>query len=170
MASHPPDILIRSETPPDTAAIAGVHLQAFAGHPHSDQTEHLIVERLRQRGRLAVSLVAEDGGKVVGHIALSPVLVDGLACGWFGLGPVGVLPACQGKGIGAALVEQGLSALRKRGAAGCVVLGEPAYYGRFGFRAQEGLHYPGPPPDYFMALALHGALPSGLVAYDPAFG
>lgn len=98
------------------------------------------------------------------------MLAGGTACSWFGLGPVAVLPDCQGKGIGAALVEHGLSALRKRRAAGCVVLGEPAYYGRFGFRAQEGLYYPGPPPDYFMALVFHGALPLGVVAYDPAFG
>lgn len=170
MASLPPDIVIRTETPDDAGAISSVHRQAFADHPHSDQTEHLIVERLRERGQLVVSLVAELGGAVVGHIALSPVLVDGLACGWFGLGPVGVLPACQGKGIGAALVEHGLAALREHGAAGCVVLGEPLYYGRFGFHAHENLRYPGPPPDCFMALAFHGALPSGVVAYDPAFG
>lgn len=86
-----------------------------------------------------------------------------------GLGPVSVMPAHQRMGIGSALVRSGLRRLRERGAAGCVVLGDPAYYGRFGFAPAPGLIYPGPPPDRFMALALQGVVPIGEVAFHDAF-
>src|SRR5690606_18603384 len=106
---------------------------AFDGHPHSDGSEPAIVDRLRADGDLTISLVAEDGGEIVGHIAFSPVTISDGNEGWFGLGPVAVAPQRQREGIGAALIEHGLALLRERGSAGCVVLGDPAYYGRFGF-------------------------------------
>lgn len=163
--------LVRPERPSDVADIDSVQRAAFTFHPHSNQTEHLIVRRLRSGGRLALSLVAETReGAVVGHAAFSPVTIDGQALGWMGLGPLAVLPGSQGMGAGSALVRAGLAALAERGAAGCVVFGEPGYYGRFGFQADSRLRYPGAPGEYFLVLALDGKpLPSGDVAYDPAF-
>jgi putative acetyltransferase len=162
---------LRPEQPSDTADIDSVVRAAFTFHPHSNQTEHLIVKRLRARGRLALSLVAETrDGAIVGHAAFSPVAIDGKEFGWMGLGPLAVLPSCQGMGVGSALVTAGLAALHERGAAGCVVLGEPGYYGRFGFRAEGSLRYPGAPAEYFLAAARDGkAPPSGEVSYDAAF-
>ncbi|MFC4930815.1 GNAT family N-acetyltransferase [Massilia sp. GCM10023247] len=163
--------LVRPELPSDVADIDSVQRAAFSFHPHSNQTEHLIVRRLRTGGRLALSLVAETReGAIVGHAAFSPVTIDGQALDWMGLGPLAVLPGSQGMGAGSALVHAGLAALADRGAAGCVVFGEPGYYGRFGFQTGSTLRYPGAPGEYFLALALDGKpLPSGDVAYDPAF-
>ena len=160
---------VRKERAGEAAAIAGVIARAFAGAPHSDGTEAQIVERLREAGGLSLSLVAQDSGVIVGHAAFSPVEI-GEAQGWFGLGPVAVEPARQGEQIGAALIEAGLERLRAAGAAGCVVLGDPAYYGRFGYAAAPGLSYPGAPKPYFPALAFAGEPPTGEVRYHPAFG
>ena len=106
---------------------------------------------------------------MVGHVGFSPVDVAG-AQGWFGLGPVAVEPARQGQGIGAALIEKGLARMRAQGAAGCVVLGDPSYYSRFGFRAQAGLNYAAAPAPYFQALAFAGEPAQGEVRYHRAFG
>ena len=103
-------------------------------------------------------------------MAFSPVTIDGQDRGWFGLGPVAVEPKQQGIGIGSKLIRTGLARLRAAGANGCVVLGEPDYYRRFGFRADGRLIYPGPLPQYFQALAFGADVPSGIVAYHPAFG
>ncbi|MEH6435835.1 GNAT family N-acetyltransferase [Massilia sp. DD77] len=164
------DLHIRPEQPADAGAIAALLHAAFAGNPHSNHTEHLIVERLRASGRLSVALAALlPDGRLAGHVAFSKVSIDGRDEGWYGLGPLAVLPQLQGQGVGTALVEAGLSVLRRKGARGCVVLGEPAYYGRFGFAQDAGLRYPGPPPEYFMALAFDSPAPQGVVAYDSAF-
>ena len=161
---------IRPERPGDEDAIGSLIGRAFAMAEHSDGTEAQIVERLRRAKALTVSLVAVEGSEIVGHAAFSPVTIEGGDSGWFGLGPVAVDPRRQGQGIGTHLINRGLERLRERGAAGCVVLGEPAYYGRFGFRADPCLIYAGPPPEYFQALPFDGNLPSGAVAYHPAFG
>ncbi|MEN3277861.1 MAG: putative acetyltransferase [Massilia sp.] len=167
----PPSLRIRTEQAGDIAAINAVLRAAFTDHPHSDGSEHLIVKRLRARRKLALSLVALDDDDIVGCLALSPVTIEGVEGGWMGLGPLAVMPARQGRGIGAALVEAGLAALDALGAAGCVVLGEPAYYGRFGFRHEPGLRYLGAPAEYFMARQRDDrAAPAGVVRYDDAFG
>jgi putative acetyltransferase len=162
--------LIRPERPGDEMAISRVIGEAFARAEHSDGTEARIVERLGASGLLTVSLVAERDGIVVGHVAFSPVEVSDGSDGWFGLGPVAVAPDRQGAGIGTALIEQGLDQLRRSGAGGCVVLGEPGYYGRFGFRHDPALVYPGPPPEYFQCQVLNGEPARGEVRYAPAFG
>lgn len=159
---------IREESAGDAAAIRQVTTAAFAGVAHSSGTEGDIVDALRASGALTLSLVAEDGGVILGHAALSPVTIGG-AQGWFGLGPVSVRPDRQGEGIGAALVREGLSRLRASGAQGCVVLGDPGYYERFGFRADPQLRFEGAPPEYFMRLTCQGRTPSGRVTYHPAF-
>lgn len=163
-------LFIRPERAGDEAAISRIVAEAFAEAEHSNGTEAQIVEQLRASGSLSLSLVAERDGGVVGHIAFSPVAISDGSAGWFGLGPIAVTPDCQRAGIGAALIEQGLDQLRKMGAAGCVVLGEPGYYGRFGFRHEPALTYPGPRPEYFQCMVLGGAPAAGEVRYAPAFG
>lgn len=159
---------ISSETPHDRDAIFTVTQAPFKDHPHSQQTEGHIVDALRRAGALTLSLVARQDEHVVGHIAFSPVLISDGSTRWYGLGPVSVAPACQRQGIGAALIREGLARLYAMGAAGCVVMGEPAYYTRFGFAADPALTYPGVPPEFFMALAFDGPA-SGKVAYHAAF-
>ena len=124
---------------------------------------------MRSAGALAISLVAQRQA-VLGHASFSPVSIEGGALTWFGLGPVAVLPAHQGQRIGTMLIERGIDILCKQGAAGCVVLGNPAYYGRFGFVHDPALRYPGPPSKAFQRLVLSGSAPSGVVRYNPAFG
>ncbi|WP_439586885.1 GNAT family N-acetyltransferase [Hydrogenophaga sp.] len=166
-------IQLRHEAPDDIAAIEAVTIAAFANAPHTSHTRQFIVRALRAANELTLSIVAEEHGQVVGHVALSPVTITDSqgrqAVGWYGLGPISVLPPRQGHGIGSRLLEQALSELRAMRAAGCVLLGEPAYYGRFGFQAHAGLQLPGVPPGYFMALALHGTVPEGIAHYSDAF-
>jgi len=162
-------MVIRSECPDDAAAIEAVTVAAFKEAPHTAHTEQFIVRALREAGALSVSLVAEDAGVIVGHVALSPVVLSGGEPDWYGLGPISVVPALQGRGIGTRLMQAALDALRDRRAAGCVVLGDPAYYGRFGFVADPALVLPDVPPLYFQALPLNGAMPVGIVSYHPAF-
>lgn len=164
---------LRHETPDDIAAIEAVTAAAFANAPHTSHTEQLIVRALRAANELTLSIVAEEHGQVVGHVALSPVMITDpqgrQAEGWYGLGPISVLPPRQGQGIGSRLMEQALSELRAMRAAGCVLLGDPEYYARFGFQAHAGLQLPGVPLGYFMALALHGPAPEGIAHYSDAF-
>jgi predicted N-acetyltransferase YhbS len=140
------DVLIRPESRNDYDAIREILIAAFADHPYSHQTEHLIVEALRAGDALTVLLVAEVDGKVVGQIAFSPVKIGGIDHGWFALGPIAVLPAFQKQGIGKALVNDGLRAIRNLGAQGCALVGEPAFYNRFGFEHNPALRMDGVPP------------------------
>lgn len=160
---------IRPEITNDVAAIEAVTVAAFLNAEHTSHTEQLIVDGLRKAGKLTLSLVAECDGKVVGHVAVSPVIVSDGATEWFGLGPISVVPELQRRGIGSQLMREALSQLRARGAAGCVVLGDPRYYERFGFKAEPGLVLPGVPPVYFMAMSFGPAVPQGDVAYHAAF-
>ena len=137
---------IRPEQPGDIDAIHDVTLAAFKAVQHSDQTEAGIVAALRAAGALTVSLVVEDHDRIIGHVALSPVRINGKAGAWYGLGPVSVQPDRQGEGFGQALVRAGLERLRALSAEGCVVLGNPAYYGRFGFAWDPDLTYGSVPP------------------------
>ncbi|MBD9629226.1 GNAT family N-acetyltransferase [Pseudomonas sp. PDM19] len=160
---------IRRERPEDVAVIAEVTTAAFAVAEHRSGTEGAIVDALRTAGALSVSLVATLEGEVVGHVAFSPVTLDGADLGWYGLGPVSVRPDLHGRGIGAVLIRAGLERLNALGAKGCVVLGDPAYYPRFGFRQDPAIQYAGVPPEYFMALSLDGSTAAGQVAYHSGF-
>jgi putative acetyltransferase len=160
---------IRDERPGDVEGIDAVVAAAFRDHPFSQGTEPRIVRGLRDAQALRLSMVAARADTVVGHVAFSPVTLDGHDLGWWGLGPVAVAPAEQRRGIGSALIRSALLRLDGAGVAGCVVLGDPAYYGRFGFAARPGLVYPGPPPDHFMVLPLAGPLSVGTVRYHAAF-
>lgn len=160
---------IRAETVADHDAIHRVTAAAFASAKHASGTEARIVDALRDAGALSLSLVADIDGRVAGHVALSPVTLDDGSTGWYGLGPVAVDPRDQEHGVGSALIRAALAELPALRAAGCVVLGDPAYYTRFGFRRHTSLRYPGAPADYFMALSADAAFPSADVAYHPAF-
>ncbi len=161
--------IIRDERPGDEMAITAITIEAFRTHPHSHQTEHLIVDALREAGALTLSLVAENAGVIVGHIAFSPITIGDDAQGWYGLGPVSVQPEQQGRGIGQALVQAGLARLRMLGARGCVLVGEPGFYSRFGFGNNPSLDYPGVPQTYLLALSFDNSPACGKVRFHHAF-
>jgi putative acetyltransferase len=160
--------MVRLERPDDIAGIREVHLASFP-----TGAEATLVDLLRDAGRLAVSLVAEIDGRIVGHVAFSPVSAGSGAAG-LGLAPLAVLPGSRTHGIAAGLVTVGLEACTARGCGWVVVLGEPGYYGRFGFRPAEDLALTG---EYgggvaFQVLELvEGSVPAnaGLVRYSPEF-
>jgi predicted N-acetyltransferase YhbS len=160
---------IRSERPADVAAIGALTTAAFKTAPHSSGTEACIVEALRTAGALALSLLAVEGDEILGHVAFSPVAIAGARGHWYGLGPVSVRPDRQNRGIGQALIRSGLERLRSLRAAGCVVLGDPLYYRRFGFESDPALTYGGGPSPCFQRLVLAGPPAAGDVAYHSAF-
>lgn len=163
-------MIIRDETDSDAGEIRALTAAAFADVPQSSQSEAALVEALRAAGALTLSLVAvDDDGRVVGHVALSPVAIDGDAGrGWYGGGPLSVRPDRQHRGIGTALVRSALDHLRARNASGCVAVGDPEYYRRFGFTSGS-LVLPGVPAHNVLAVAFDGAVPAGTVAFHPAF-
>ncbi|MCW7554144.1 N-acetyltransferase [Endozoicomonas gorgoniicola] len=165
---------IRKETSDDINTIRHLVYAAFKGHPHhkpgAEPTEHTIIDLLRESNELSLSLVAELNGKIIGHIAFSPVRINGQDSHWLGLGPVAVLPDAQGKGIGSALINEAIKQLKEKGISGFVVLGEPEYYSRFGFSHYSELTLPGVPQEYFMGLSNSSEIPTGEVTYSSAFG
>lgn len=163
-------VAIRRERPGDEAEIRRVTTEAFAGHPHSDGTEPDIVDALRRDGDLALSLVAESDGVAIGHAAFSQAMLSTGEPGWFALGPVSVDPQSQRRGTGRALIEAGLAQLRERGACGIVVVGDPAYYARFGFLRDTPLGVSDPLSAYFQVLAFGGSIPCATVTFARAFG
>ena len=162
-------MLIREELPDDIDSIEAVTIEAFLTAPHADNTEQFIVRSLREAGALSISLVAETKGKVIGHVAISPVTISDGTKRWFGLGPISVLPDYQGIGIGSQLVVDVLEKLQNIGASGCVLLGDPAYYSRFGFKPETSMVLAGVPPEYFQALSFSDSMPKGQVTYHEAF-
>ncbi|WP_434389081.1 GNAT family N-acetyltransferase [Melittangium boletus] len=156
---------LRDETPADTAAVRHVHTQAFG---RADEAR--LVDTLRERGEAVVSLVAQEGGAVIGHVLLSPLDAPLRA---LGLAPVAVLPEAQRRGVGAALIREGLARARQAGWEAVFVLGEPRYYERFGFSAATASGFSSPyAGPHFLALSLRGArlIPGeGSVAYAPPF-
>lgn len=163
------NIEIRNEKAGDFEQIYQLTELAFRDAPHTDHTEQFIVEALRRAEALSISKVAEFGGEVIGHIAISPVTISDGAVGWFGLGPISVLPQFQGQGVGSKLMKSTLADLETRGASGCVVLGDPGYYGRFGFKVVEGLTFPGVATEYFQAKSFDSRFPEGEVTYHESF-
>ena len=162
-------ILVRPENPADVDAIAAITEAAFRTLAISNHTEQFIIAALRAADALTISLVAELEGRVVGHIAFSPVTLSDGTPDWYGLGPVSVLPEQQRRGIGGSLIEAGLSRLKDLGARGCCLVGHPGYYRRFGFRNVEGLAHEGVPAEVFFALSFDGRVPRGTVEFHEAF-
>ena len=161
---------MRPEEPGDADIIFEVTRKAFEGKAYSDGTEASLVGRLRQAGVLTLSLVAEERGEVIGHIGFSPVTLNGRETNWFGLGPLSVTPERQLQGVGSALVKTGLEALKGLGAAGCVLVGDPKYYSRFGFQGASSIFNPAFAAPYLQVLHLEGKMPQGEVAFHPEFG
>lgn len=161
---------IESERPGDAREIGQITTAAFAPMPFSDGDEARVIDALREAGALSVSLVATTAeGELVGHIALSPVRIDGQPSDWYGLGPVSVAPRMQRQGVGSTLILNGLDRLRDLMAAGCVLLGSPDYYRRFGFMSDPTLTYQGQPNPYFQRLVLKGPPATGDASFHPAF-
>jgi putative acetyltransferase len=163
---------IRPETEADRAAVREVNEAAFETPAEAD-----LVEALHAKGVSVVSLVAEVDGNVVGHILFSRVsLAEHPWLNLVGLAPMAVVPDHQRKGIGSALVRQGLTRCKEFGCCAVVVVGHPEYYPRFGFApaGRFGLRCEyDVPADVFMVAELNaGALSnaSGSVRYDDAFG
>ncbi|MDK3017474.1 GNAT family N-acetyltransferase [Pseudodonghicola flavimaris] len=171
-------LTIRDERPEDIDAIGAITAAAFAPVAVSQQTEPAIIRALRAAGALSLSLVAEDAGEIVGHVALSPVTIAADANSadsaapegnWFGLGPIAVRPDRQAEGLGSRLIRQALARLTARGAAGVVLVGDPGYYRRFGFAPVAGLGVGGVPPEYVLALGLAAAPRPGRIVFHPGF-
>jgi putative acetyltransferase len=163
------NMLIRNETKADIDAISSVTISAFRTLAISGHTEQFIINALRDANALTISLVAEIDGQVVGHIAFSPVTISGGSADWYGLGPVSVLPEHQKQGIGKSLINEGISSLKARGGKGCVLVGDPGYYLRFGFRNIPALIYEGIPQKVFLALPFDKEMPQGTVLFHPGF-
>jgi len=164
-----PKVVLRSETDADVSAITDVTVAAFETLEISNHTEQFIIEALRAANALAVSLVAELDGRVIGHIAFSPVTISDGTGNWYGLGPVSVLPEYQRRGIGKALILEGLSRLKALSAEGCCLVGQPEYYRQFGFENTPELVLEGVPPEVFFVLPLDGRTPRGTVTFHEGF-
>jgi putative acetyltransferase len=160
---------IRNETTSDIEAISKVTLAAFQNLAISNHTEQFIIKALRNANALTLSLVAEVDGKVVGHIAFSPITISDGSLNWYGLGPISVLPEYQKQGIGKSLILKGLSLLKGKGGQGCALVGEPDYYKRFGFKNIPDLIHEGLPQEVFLALPFSKKIPRGTVAFHKGF-
>lgn len=161
--------MIRDETNQDETAIGELTAAAFATLEISDHTEQYVIEALRAAKALTLSLVAEMDDQIVGHIAFSPISISDGATDWYGLGPVSVLPEYQRKGIGKALIWEGLARLKSLGARGCCLVGHPEYYPKFGFKTVAGLLHEGVPPEAFFVLSFDGSYPQGTVNFHKGF-
>ncbi len=162
-------MIIRKETVADIEAINEVTIAAFRTLPISNHTEQFIINALRAADELTISLVAEIDGRVVGHIAFSPVTISNGAKGWYGLGPVSVLPEYQKQGIGKSLINEGLSLLKELGGQGCTLVGDPNYYRRFGFQNYPQLVHEGVPQEVFLSLTFTEKVPQGIVMFHEGF-
>ena len=159
---------IRDALPADAPAIAAVLTAAFP-----TEAESTLVTALRATGDAAIELVAEaPDGAILGHVLLSPMMAGAQRA--LALAPLSVVPSAQRRGLGAALVRKALERARARPEGWCLVLGDPRYYGRFGFAADAASQVTGVPwsgHPAFQALALHEASPlAGDARYAQAFG
>jgi len=162
-------MIIRKETTSDIETITQVTIAAFKTLTISNHTEQFIIKALRAAGALTISLVAEIDGCVIGHVAFSPVIISDGATGWYGLGPVSVLPDYQKQGIGKALINKGLSLLKDMGGEGCALVGDPNYYKRFGFKNYPELIHEGIPQEVFLVLPFTEKIPKGIVVFHEGF-
>lgn len=160
---------IRAEYAGEAQAIDDLTARAFDGMAHSGGNEARIVQRLRHDGDLFLSLVAVLNRAIAGHVAFSPVEIDGAGGGWYGLGPISVQPELQRNGIGSALVTEGLARLKDAGASGCVLIGDPKFYARFGFISDGQLKYKDVPDRYVQWLSFGNAKAAGQILFSPGF-
>lgn len=162
-------MIIRKEFPADIEAITHVTIEAFKTLEISNNTEHFIIKALRKTEMLTISLVAEIEGKIVGHVAFSPVSISDGTTDWYGLGPIAVLPELHKQGIGKALINEGITQLKTLDALGCVLVGDPNYYSKFGFKNYSQLIHEGIPQEFFVALPFTDNVPEGTVEFHESF-
>jgi putative acetyltransferase len=162
-------MIIRKETTSDMEAITQVTIAAFKTLAISHHTEQFIIKALRAAGALTLSLEAEMDGRVVGHVAFSPVTLSDGTKGGYGLGPISVLPKYQSQGIGKSLIDEGLSLLKQGGGQGCARVGDPNYYERFGFKNDPELIHEGIPQEVFLVLPFNDKVPKGTIAFHQGF-
>lgn len=162
-------LIIRPEQPADQPVIYELTEQAFRGRPYAGGDEQEVINRLRERGELVLSLVAELQDEVVGQITFSPAQMADDSTPWFALGPVSVLPALQSKGIGGALINQGLDEILKLGALGCILTGNPVYYSRFGFEFAPEHAPANEPAEFFMLKCFTAVRPRGTFRFSASF-
>lgn len=188
-------MLIRDERPEDAAIISAVTSAAFAPLAFDAETmariaearraagitdeaiaaaaiglsEAAVIEVLRSDGALAISLVGELDGEIIAHIAFSPMRIGTDNRDWYQLGPVSVIPKRQRVGHGSALIREGLRRLQIMGAAGCVLLGLPPFYARFGFELDPALTYGGNPNPALQRIVFSGPPPRGEIFLHRAF-
>jgi putative acetyltransferase len=162
-------VTIRPEAATDTAAIYNLTKRAFDGKRYSDGTEQDLIGALRAAGALAVSLVAEEGGEIVGHVALSPAVAQDGSAAWYALGPISVEPSRQRQGIGARLIREGMELLVVMGATGCVLIGDTNYYPRHGFVPRPDLAPIGEPAAHYMVRALSDQASDTSVSFHRVF-
>ncbi|WP_070972342.1 GNAT family N-acetyltransferase [Vibrio sonorensis] len=164
-------MLLRTEAPADILVIDQLVKSAF-----ETEAEAELVMRLRENGNLTLSLVAcTDEGEVIGHVMFSPVTLNGEETSWQGLAPLAVKEEYRNKGIGQKLIEEGFASLREFGYPVCVVVGDPAYYGRFGFESASAYQLDTKwslPEGIFQVVDLTGANLDGVkgrIGYCPEF-
>jgi putative acetyltransferase len=162
-------VQIRHECAEDAQAIHDLTARAFAPMPFAGGDEQLLPARFRSANVLALSLVAELGGKVIGQLTLTPAIAADSAPGWFALGPISVDPDYQKHGIGSRMIAAAIGWLKSKNAAGCALVGNPAYYGRFGWRPAPDLTPAGEPAEYYQILPLADAEPKTIISFHPLF-
>lgn len=162
-------VTVREERSDDAAAISSVIQSAFTASRFGHHNESAIVAALRADKALVLSLVADADGELVGHVAFSAVRIGAEAARWLGLGPVAVLPGRQRRGIASALISEGLARLVKEDWLGCVVVGDAAFYRRFGFAPARGLKVGEIPSHHVLVRVFEGDQPDGEVHYHSAF-
>lgn len=162
-------MIIRSEVNSDINDIYNITKAAFENHPISNHTEQFIINALRAAKALEISLVADIDGKVVGHIAFSRVTISDGSENWYGLGPISVAPEYQKQGVGKALMREGLSRLKDLAANGCVLVGDPNYYEKFGFKSLPELTHKGVPQENVLSLPFGTKRAKGDVEFHRAF-
>lgn len=162
-------MILRKETIADIDTITKVTIAAFKNLAVSNQTEQYIINALRNADALTLSLVAEIDGRIVGHIAFSPVIISDGTKDWYGIGPISVLPEYQKQGIGKSLVNEGLSLLKELCGQGCALVGDPNYYKQFGFRNYPKLVHEGIPQEVFLALPFNEKVPKGIIEFHNSF-
>lgn len=157
---------IRQEKEGDEAAIVDVIARAFEGKSFAEDSDRWLVDRLREAGGLVLSLVATQGNKIIGQVALSPAKVGDAK--YLCIGPIAVLPDVQGKGIGSALMGHALGVAQAYGRDGVVLQGDLNYYSRFGFKVFDGVTYAGDGAEYIQLLPFEDA-PSGEAVFHRVF-
>ncbi len=162
-------MIIRNETSADIDPIYQLTKAAFEGRPYAAGDEQDVVNRLRTKDALTLSLVLEIEARVVGHIAFSPAMNSDDSGPWMALGPVSILPIHQRQGLGSELITEGLRIIEGEGAVGCILTGNPEYYSRFGFEPAPEYSPVSEPSEYFQIKRFSSLVPQGHFSFDPAF-